>query len=165
MENKEFLLEEYKNKWAYVRHTEEVQNKAIQWFILIVGAILAFLFKDINGLSNAVGNKLYIIPLLFLVLYSASLNLLLLLQKKNYNRYTDRILELEKKFCEFELELPKSRTLTVFRLRYTLVTLVGAGCVFLSTYFAGGGILISTVTMVVYLVLFVGLSFKKNFVH
>lgn len=164
--NNDFLIEEYKNKWEYVRHTEEMENKSIQWFLAIVGAVISFLFKDGNGLVQTRGAALYLVPLFFLVIYSLFLNLLLLFQKRNYKKYTDRLQDLEKTYCKFETKKSSSsRLLTVFRLRYFLVTLVGACCAFLGHYQWSGSFIWSAVFSVSYAAIFIVLSYLKHFAH
>ena len=44
----EMIKEEYNRKWDYIRHTENQREKFIQWYFLVIGAILTFLFKDIS---------------------------------------------------------------------------------------------------------------------
>lgn len=43
-------LDEYKEIWAYIGHTEEQQNKICQWYYAIVAASIAYIFIRIYNL-------------------------------------------------------------------------------------------------------------------
>ena len=137
MVDREFLLEEYKAKWEYLRHTEEMEDKTILWYLAVVGGVLSFTFRSSMPFDAEFGDASVIVPLLFLVVYSFFMNAHLLLRKANYKRYNARILYLEETFCDFVLQRPRCRFMTVFRTRFLLVVAVGAGCASLLVHALG----------------------------
>lgn len=116
-------IEEYKAKWEYVRHTESLQARYVEWYFGIVAAILAFIYSDrYQPLSRLVGGPP--IPLVVLLLYSMLVSLRLLVQKRNYDTYTARIRHLEG--APAGGSSVRGKLLSVFKLQYYAVALVGA---------------------------------------
>ncbi|MFH1231743.1 MAG: ion channel [Planctomycetota bacterium] len=147
--DKDFLKEEYKQKWEYIRHTEEQRHKFIQWYILIVGGLIAFLFKGGPTLTLFNNIDLPHTILIFLLLYSIFANLYLLVQKRNYNIYITRIAQIEKDFCDFTL----SKTATIlksFGMFYLMITFIGMGIAYLLAPF------ISIIYVIIALALYLG---------
>ena len=63
-------IEEYKAKWEYVRHTETLRARELQWYLGIVGGVLAFTFAGDES-DFAISSDERWIPLAFLAVYSA----------------------------------------------------------------------------------------------
>ncbi|MFB0521343.1 MAG: hypothetical protein ACETWD_07950 [Desulfatiglandales bacterium] len=127
----ELKLEEYKQKWEYVRHSEEMQNKGFQWFLIIVGAIASFVFTRVGGFAELPLNDIYAGPFIFLALYAALLCGMLIFMKIGYESYAERLRKIEGKARG---ESERARQFPVFRIQYYLVALVGAACIFLAVY-------------------------------
>ncbi|MCG2754099.1 MAG: hypothetical protein L6247_00770 [Desulfobacteraceae bacterium] len=153
--NSDFVLEEYKQKRAYLRHIESFDLKIIQWYFAIVGAGLAFLWKGANSISEPL--KISAAPLLiFLVVYSVFISLFLFFRKRNYKAFVDRILELENKHCGTSHEIRDTQFFSVFRFRHSFVNLAGAACSFLliMALFKNNCIYFSAIVGALYLVIF-----------
>lgn len=144
---------------------KETRHKFVQWYVLIVGGLLAFLFRDVDSLPTSLQNEAHYIILCFLLLYSIFADLYLLVQKRNYKAYNDRILQIEKDFCNFELDRSPTRVVTASRIYYTMVTLIGAGITFLLSYAIYNSILWGGLTATVYMILLIAISFIRPFAH
>jgi hypothetical protein len=79
--------------------------------------------------------------------------------------YNDRILQLEKDFCNFKLDRSSTKVVTSFRIYYTMVTLIGAGIAFLLIYAMSDSIFWGGLTAVVYMILLIAISFVISFAH
>jgi hypothetical protein len=166
----QFILEEYREKWAYVRHTEQMQGQSIQWYLTMVGGTLAYsvsLGSGADGLAQMASPVGSVGRLLcpFLLVYSAFLALLLLFQKRNYKRFTDRLLEIERAYCGLDSSFGSARRVTVFRLRYTMVNLVGGACAGMMVYAWGGAAVWASVALLVYVSSLYLLSLATPFQH
>ena len=93
-----FLLEEFKQNWSYIRHTEEIRLKHGNIFLIITGAVISVLGILIQLPDSSLGQKTlieivinYRIPIffatLFLFLYGFVLCIYLSRQKKGYEHY------------------------------------------------------------------------------
>ena len=110
---------QYDNYWAYIRHGEEKQMKIIQWYAAVVGAILAFYFKD----KLPINLEIFPWPLAtFLFVYSIFVCLTLLRHKMNYENWLKKINKLDNSPPE-----PKN-FISSFFCTFTPVVIIGAGC-------------------------------------
>lgn len=126
---------EYAAKWEYVRHLEKSRAGTMQWYAVVVGAILAFALKDLDGktITEWPAERPYLIPLLvFALVYSAITLMYLHAHKRNYERYTARLTELEG-----SARVPKAR-LGVFDTYFLMASLLGVGLAFLLAWLVGG---------------------------
>jgi len=116
-------LQEYKEKWAYIRHTEILQDKQMQWFFVLVGVVLTFIYSTDNAkLLKAVGKQY--IPILLLVGYSSVFSFQMLRIKKNYKIYNERIMEIEGQ--PMTNKTWWQHLITIFMFRYYIVIIIGA---------------------------------------
>lgn len=143
-----FLIEEYKSKWEYVRHTETIRIKFIGWYYLISGVLVAFLVRDrqlniedhFNKLQQNQDVKISyeaVIVLSFLVILGISLNLFMIAQKTNYSRYTKRLNEIESSKCDYNPTYPKSNLIATFKTIFYNVNILITAEVFLLCVFIG----------------------------
>ena len=130
-ENKEFLLEEYKSKWEYIKHTEEINEKITQWYFLINGVLLAFLFNDTKSLDALVCNSKTFVVLLFLILLNLSFNISILSRKRSVEFYRTRLQYLEKKYCDYIAEKSDLGILSSFRTKFCFINIISIGIAFL----------------------------------
>jgi hypothetical protein len=89
MDIKEFLFEEYKANWEYIKHTEEVRVKLYQLYIAITAAmlsVLAALYKFSNGDADLIHQGTMYISF-FLSIYGFLFVWLMFNQKKGYEKY------------------------------------------------------------------------------
>jgi hypothetical protein len=134
MESKDFILEEYKSKWTYIEHSENVFEKKINWFFVVTAAILTFLFKDMYSFQSIVFDFKSNSLLLFLIIYQFSSILSVIYHKKNYNHYIERISEIEKKFCDYKVRPNNGKYFSTYKTRYYSLIIVFGGAVFLFFY-------------------------------
>jgi len=96
MDYKQFLLEEYKSNWEYIKHTEEIRLKLYQLYIAITAAMLsvaAALYKFSNGDTKLIDNSSMYMSA-FLALYGFLFILLMFNQKKSYEKYRKKNIEI-----------------------------------------------------------------------
>lgn len=92
---KEFLLEEYKQNWAYIHQCETVRLKQFQIFLIVVGvfaSFLAYLLKGEPDVLLAITEKYSSIisaASIFLSIFLFCLLLFVFLQKRGYENYRD----------------------------------------------------------------------------
>jgi hypothetical protein len=132
----QLLQEEYKAKWQYVMHTETLQSKYVQWYFGVVAAVLAFTYGGGQGVSPLMGGPWA--ALTVLAAYSVLVSLRLLVQKRNYDTYTRRLRQIEGQ--SDDTALVREKFLSVFKLQYYAVVLVGAVVVFTLALEATGGL-------------------------
>jgi hypothetical protein len=72
---------EYAEKWAYLRHIEGLRLSFAQWFVLIVGGLLAFTLSGTDSLADQTRRFERTSILGFLVIYSLLLQLFMWAQK------------------------------------------------------------------------------------
>lgn len=163
--NGSFVREEYKEKWMYVRHTEDIRYKMFNIYIILVGGVLSFFVKDVVSLEQLFENKILFIPLFVLILYSIFMNLLLLLQKRNYKIYTDRLQDIERHYCNFVIERGATRIITVFRLYYSLLLIIGSGLSLLFVYVMSEHLVLALICAGGYFSVFMLISLLPPFKH
>ncbi len=166
----EMLFLEYKEKWAYIRHVEQIQNLSIQGYVLIVGGVLTFIFRELreNTIYDYIHKSIYVFPFTFLVLYSIFIQLLLVHTKRNYDVYVNRIWTIENICYNIERKSVRqtygiNRVFRSFRLRYALVALLGSVPVMLLILALTGSACIGGVAATVYLVVSIGVTFLRHF--
>lgn len=151
-------LEEYKAKWEYVRHTESLQAKNVEWYFGIVAAVLTFIYSNrYEALSDLFGGR--ILPLAVLVPYSLLVTLRLLVQKRNYDTYTARIRNLEG--APVDDRPIGSKVLSVFKLQYYAVALVGTAVVVALLFEVAWAPFYIWLISVAYLLVMIFLSFTR----
>ena len=122
-------IEEYKTKWTYLIHVENLQFQYLKWYFVIIGFSLAFIYGDTQSKIFLDSNIPKYIPLSLLWIYSIFVILKLLYQKKNYNIYYRRIREIENnpiKINDF-----KTKLITPFKLQYYILPIVASLILFL----------------------------------
>lgn len=91
----EFLLEEFRQNWAYIHQCETVRLKQFQIFFLIVGVFassLVFFIKEDGGINEAISGKYSFIissASIFLSIFLFCLLMFVFLQKRGYEEYRD----------------------------------------------------------------------------
>lgn len=119
------LADEYREKWAYIRHTETIRLKVLQGFYVLVAALLA-LYSD-NGppaLPMAV-----IVMLLILACLAPQY---LVGQKKIYNKYVARVRQIT---GELERPVEAARSLGgPFQTIFVAIVFLGAGVIWVFVY-------------------------------
>lgn len=160
-----FLVEEYNNKWGYIKHTEEMEFKLIQWYLVVAGGLLAFAFSDFGEFSDVINNPLTALLLLFVVVYSIFLCILLLVQKSHYVRHLDRLEFMERVYGGLERQVASGRVITSFRARYVLIDLIGSGCVFLLALAWGWSMPVPVIAAALFFAGIFGISFLKRYRH
>lgn len=133
----EFLFDEYREKWTYIRHMEVQSQRYSQWFYTIVGASLAYTFEDVRSVPDLTSRLGGLFVLLFCTLYAVLIALFLIVQKRNYKIYNDRLLELERLCGGFSPSFLPRPILTTFRLIYAFPTIIGAACFAISLKILG----------------------------
>lgn len=86
--------DEYREKWQYIRHAEQIRYRSIQWYVGIVGVLLGFIYGEPTG---PLPNQIRPLVLTFLVGYSLFLTISLVARKAIYQIYADRVAQLEPK--------------------------------------------------------------------
>jgi len=111
MKLEEFLVEEYKSNWEYLRHTEEVRLKLYQLYIAITAAMLsviAALYKFSNGDSKLIDHSTIYMSA-FLAIYGFLFIWLMFNQKSSYEKYRDKNIEIRNLiYSNVEEEIPES---------------------------------------------------------
>lgn len=92
-------------------------------------------------------------------IYSVLVNLRLIVQKRNYETYTNRIREIEGN--KNNGSSIKNKFLSVFKLQYYAVVLVGSVVIVALSLELGMGC-ISIVTGIAYVLIMAGLSFSRS---
>ncbi len=127
MDEKQWV-EVYKATWEYVRHNELLRFRFGQWYVAIVGGLLA-IKVGVSGGSLPVELEWVVFP--FLVLYSVLGGIYLISQRQGYLWYVNRIERMEELLPRnFQIDYPRGPD--PFRLFFTVMTIVGAG---ISAYF------------------------------
>lgn len=122
----DYILEEYRQKWEYVRHTEIMRYKEIMWYFIIVSAVLSYLFGyEVD--KHLISQDRRWIPLVTLVIYSIFIDIRLIVQKSNYERYIKRVNVLEGRIIQ-EKSI-KYRWLSNFKLIYYSIVLMGSAII------------------------------------
>lgn len=100
MDLNNFLLEEYKSNWDYLKHIEEIRLKLYQLYIAITAAmlsVLAALYKFTNGNTGLIDQStLYISA--FLSVYGFLFIWLMFNQKQSYEKYRGKNTEIREYF-------------------------------------------------------------------
>lgn len=80
---------EYREKWAYLKHSEEVRYSAVRWYFVVAGALLAAAY---TGRLDLVDPK-FARPVIlgFLTAYSGALVGFLADHKVPYRKHVDRL--------------------------------------------------------------------------
>lgn len=126
-----FAIEEYKVKWNYLQHTEQMRDRMFGSFVAISGASLAFLVKDTKSILQAIQQPEIQIVLAFIAVFALFLCMLMCLQNRNYRTYTVRLRQLEEKWAGVATAVyrPPKRwslfRLSVFRLYLSFPSLLG----------------------------------------
>jgi hypothetical protein len=129
---------EYTEKWAYVRHVERLRHQFVTTYVLIVGALLGFVLRgDISRIEALRGNQVNLLVLTFLSIYSLITSVLLLVQKRYYERYMQRLRDLDPHLRDGHSPVSTKFRVTTFRVYFLGVALLGAGIVGLTIYVAG----------------------------
>jgi hypothetical protein len=123
---KEFQLVEYAEKWAYLRHIEALRLSFAQWFVLIVGGLLAFTLSGTDSLANQTRRFERTSILGFLVIYSLLLQLFMWAQKNYYNQYVEHVRGIENALGDSVRGIKELR-LEPFRIFQVLIAIIGAG--------------------------------------
>lgn len=119
---------EYELKWQYVMHTENMQAKFIQWYLTVCSVVFVFIYSEkVTSTVPIVRDRWF--ALLTLALYSILTCLRLLAQKRNYDVYTERLRELENSGSSNDNT--RTKIISVFKLQYYIVCVVG-GLVYFS---------------------------------
>jgi cell division protein FtsB len=117
------IEKEYELKWQYVMHTESMRTKFIQWYLTVCAAVFVFIYSDkIYAMDTIIVERRFVFSIL--VFYSILTSLRLLIQKRNYETYTDRLRDLEGK--QNESQNTSEKFFTVFKLEYYIICLVGS---------------------------------------
>lgn len=82
--------DEYREKWAYIRHVEQIRYRVTQWYVASVGALLAFTFTE-----SAIGEDHRPLILGFLLIVSVAYVVFLLTRKRVYEAYVARVYALD----------------------------------------------------------------------
>jgi len=125
--DKEYILEEYRQKWEYRRHSEKMQDRAFYWFVLVAAAIMSLYFRRCVREGNLDYPENYEVLLLILLsIYAFLHNRMLVFMRLGYEVYRERIGEIEKKYMKF-VEPRKSSFIRfpVFTIQYVFVLIVG----------------------------------------
>ena len=89
METKNFIVEEFKSNWDYLKHIEDVRAKLFQLYVIIIAAILSVisaLYKASNGSINDI--KIILLALSgFVAIYGVLYINLIKKQKDSYEKY------------------------------------------------------------------------------
>lgn len=83
---------EYREKWKYIRHSELIRYRAVQWYIGIVGVLLGFIYGEPTG---PLPSDIRPLVLTFLVGYSLFLAAFLIHRKEAYEIRSERVEQLE----------------------------------------------------------------------
>lgn len=111
-----FLNDEYKEKWKYLQHMEEMRHKQFVWFIAIFGGSFGWLLKDSKSFAAQLQKDEFLIALAFLTLYASLLCLLFTYQKVSYSHYVRRLCGIETSIgVEANTAAFKTPFLTVFQ--------------------------------------------------
>ncbi len=156
------VIEEYKEKRNYLRHTEDHDLKVLQWYFLVIAGSLALLFNKSDSLIAPLQKQGSIPLLTFLVLYSIFISLYLFFRKQNYNLFVNRLIDLEKIYCDFTEQSPGRTVFKVYRLRLIFVNLLGAGCIYLLAYALTPTGLLPVLCFLIYLGALTAVSFLGN---
>ncbi len=149
--------DEYREKWAYVRHSETLQDKQLQWYFATSAIILVFIYgPDYSGISTSLGSPS--IPLIVLEVYSLLFSLRMLKIKSNYQKYTGRIRKLE---GQSDKDNSSRKILSIFKLQYYGVALVGAMITKTLAKELNVNDSCSWAFAAIYLIIIIGLSFTK----
>lgn len=154
----QLIIEEYKEKRAYLRHIEDLDLKVIQWYFVVVAGVLAFLYNKADNLYTPLQKEGSIPLLLFLVLYSIFTSIYLILRKRNYNLFVSRIVELEGIYCNFKGDSNQS-IFKVYRARLIFVNLLGASCFYLFSYALSSTGLLPSLLFLAYLGILTTITF------
>ncbi len=143
-----FVLEEYKMKWEYIKHIESQRVDIVKWYVFILGSILTFLSvtnettencsKDTNFFNSLLGNGEWAFILSFLLLLAIFISIYILFQKKNYNIYNKRRMDIEQNFIFLEKEDNDRVFFSVFRIQFLMFSLFGSGLSGLLAYISSG---------------------------
>jgi hypothetical protein len=95
--HEDFLIEEFKQNWEYIRQSEDIRIKHTQLFFIICAATMSFFAYLLKGeLSKEDMTLIYFIKnykililfsLLFLSIYSLMITLFIFFQKNGYEQY------------------------------------------------------------------------------
>lgn len=89
--NPDLEVEQYRQKWEYIRHTETIRNQVVGGLVLVTGGLLGFISRNVASIESIQGEWRAILALtLLLVLWLHSL-LYLVFQKRNYNHYVEDV--------------------------------------------------------------------------
>lgn len=121
-----FSLAEYSEKWAYLRHIETLRVTLSQWFVVVVGGLLAFTLREDVPLDDPGRRVDRLIILLFLIVYTLGLTLLVRAQKHYHNEYRKHILAIERDHLGTNRPIHYIK-ISPFRIFEFLITLIGAG--------------------------------------
>jgi len=152
------LQEEYKAKWQYVMHTESLQAKYIQWYFGVVAAVLTFIYSGKYEIAETHIGGVWV-PLMVVSIYSILVNLRLVVQKRNYETYTNRIREIEGN--KENGSSIKKKLLSVFKLQYYAVVLVGSVVAVALSLEFGFEKNVSIIIGIAYGLIMAGLSFSS----
>lgn len=79
---------EYREKWAYLKHCEEVRYRAVRWYFVVAGALLAAAYTGPLLVDVEFARPMI---LAFLTAYSAALVGFLADHKVPYRKHVDRL--------------------------------------------------------------------------
>jgi len=127
-DNEAFLVEEYRVKWEYLRHLEQARDSLVKWYATLVGSLAALsLGVESAGLKLDGLQPLRPAVLAFCVVYSMFVALYLLVQKRNYRFYHERVEQIEDRLFGQKREKVRSRLLSSFRVYFAFPAAIGAG--------------------------------------
>lgn len=78
-----FLIEEFKANWEYIRHIENLRLKHLHLYLILAGSVFTLLIKDIDKQKT-----IYVLfGTLFIFIYGFILARFMVYQKNGYDRY------------------------------------------------------------------------------
>jgi hypothetical protein len=159
----ELILEEYRAKWEYLRHLEQLWDSMLRWYAAIVGALAALSLGVAAGSDAVALNPLRPVVLVFAIVYSAFMCMYLLVQKRTYRAYHDRVVEIEHEVLGRAKADKRSRVVTSFRVYFAFPALIGGGLVALCTFSMGSSLPVAAVAAVVYFAAAISLTWLKPY--
>ena len=156
------------------RHTENLINTAFQFFVVVVGGILGFIFSKSIPLSTQISNLALSLPLGFIMIYSIITALFMLeLKKRRVKEMGMAVINiLPLVGATAATATPSENPVHAFRLQFTLIVILGVAniyLVFLNIMSSVWKIGIWSITLpilptLIYLI-FIGVRFHKSNIY
>ena len=123
----------YEQAFENIRHAEKLANTSFQFFVAVVGGILAFVFSGSFPILSTISNVVYSFPLGFIVIYSLILGLLLIEFRKRRDK--ELYIAIKNIMPLFNIqsfgEAPAETPVYVFHLQFALAVAIGGASVYL----------------------------------